>query len=167
MKHVKFGFISCALVFVFVFASALVRVASADEKVIKIEDTPKPVLDKVEKLAPGSKVVRSEEQRGDDAKDGKLTYEMDAEKDGKTFQFILGPDGKVYERRQKKLKLADVPEPVRKVVSEQTNGAEPDAMVKYMPLEGKPYYKFRATKESKVVTLTPTGEIIPPAPKKP
>src|SRR5438552_1168719 len=94
---------------VLVLVASFAVFVSAEEKKITKEETPKPVVATLDKLVPGATIDKYEAQMGDDAKDKKLSYEIDGSTtDGKAFRFIISPEGKVFERWDRKVKLEDV-----------------------------------------------------------
>jgi hypothetical protein len=127
--------------------------AVSDEKflgkaqLLQKEEVPQAVRDSLEKLLPGSEwiVVKLS---GNEAPYGE-SYEFRAKQSGKSYWYILSPEGKVNEHWDLNLHLVDVPGPVAKVVEQATSGGErePDNLIKVMPAGKDPYFMFRITRD--------------------
>jgi hypothetical protein len=64
---------------------------------VAADKLPKAVTDGLEKKHPGAKVVEAEKVIVIDGKKEKVTYELKVKADQKTFEVVVGEDGKVVE----------------------------------------------------------------------
>jgi hypothetical protein len=122
-----------------VFATAIVLVETSLAQAVKVnrEDLPQPVLNTVEKLAPGSASGGGLKQTD---KDGTVKYVVNSKQGDKRVHLVITADGQLYERSET-AQFSDLPDPVKKKIDYVCSG-QPDMLTKITHAGGQPVYQF-------------------------
>ncbi len=143
-------------------AAAFVR---ADDVSVKLEDVPKPVLSAVKTKFPEAKVTKAVKEE----EDGKTTYELVVEVEGKTLDVAVSAKGKLLEIEEP-VDAAKLPEAVTAAIkakypeskikkAEQVEKFERDGDGQ----EGEKVFEILLTTEGKKnteLTVSPKGKIL-------
>jgi hypothetical protein len=92
-------------------AALTLSTAFAEEKAIKEQEVPRPVINRVQKKYPAAKMTGFERER----EDGKTSYEIKLSDGTKRMEVICTPDGKIL-AEEEQIVMGAVPEKVRQAL---------------------------------------------------
>jgi hypothetical protein len=122
-----------------VFATAMLLAGSLLAQAVRLtkEELPQPVVNAVEKLAPGSTFGGGMRQT---AQNGTVKYVVNASQGDDRIRLSLSPEGKLLERSEN-AKFSELPAPAKQKIEYVCSG-EPDMVTKITLADGQPVYKF-------------------------